>query len=138
MIYIAQYPPPGSGPVYPPNPYKPKKKQPKLSDIFIQLESGDIQYQSMALHAFNEIKPGAIGQSDIKKMIAFLEKELQKLESPLRTECFRTASKLGKIHESNIKSLLPIIMAELPKKNRFRSEIILDMFENLVKTGGVL
>lgn len=101
----------------------------RLENITLQLQSPDIQFQAAALDAFIELISNQQLKTDQKKKtMSFLEKILNEPESSLRTECFKAVCLIGSKEFELIKGVFPIFFKELEKKNRFRSEIILDMF----------
>lgn len=105
----------------------------RLENITLQLGSQDISFQAMALEAFNNLLLKETLTKDQKKtVLPFIEKSLEDPEVTLRTDCFKTACLLGSKDINIITSIYPVLFEELKKKNRFRSEIVINMICDLI------
>ncbi len=92
----------------------------------------DVGLQAEALKAFNNLIETEDVPVDLKrKIIPFLEKEMKQQDSHIRTDIFNTLARLGMQNFELIKPLLPEIMDELLKKNRFRAKIVIKLIGNL-------
>ena len=106
--------------------------QKRLENIFENLKSADIQFQSAALNSFIDLlvnEPLTTEQK--KKIFPFVEQVLKEPESSLRTDCFKAVCVVGAREFSLITHLFPIIFQELESKNRFRTEIVMEMMLEL-------
>jgi len=100
----------------------------RLGNILMQLESPDDQAKSAALDAYTDLISKESLTSDQKKaIIPFITKIFGKRDSPLRTDCFKVASIIGKKEFHLIEDLYPPLLQELDVKNRYRTEVIIDM-----------
>ncbi|MBD3188989.1 hypothetical protein GF325_19335, partial [Candidatus Bathyarchaeota archaeon] len=104
-------------------------------DIIITfLESTDPGTQSTALKRINQILNQ---KNDIKdeqdKLLPFLKKELRTTNSPILTEVVETICLIGRKNPTAIEELVPDLVNEIKRGNRYRARIFL---EYLADKGG--
>lgn len=106
--------------------------QKRLENISENLKSVDIQFQSAALNSFIDLLVNEPLTTEQKKIILpFAEQVLKESESSLRTDCFKAVCAVGAREFSLITHIFPIIFQELELKNRFRTEIVMEMMMEL-------
>lgn len=105
----------------------------RLANIKDYLDSGDIASKAIALQSFNHLIQNEILSEEQKQfVISFLKKEIEDNHSSLRTDCFETVKAIGIQDFNDIKDIFPILIKEFPKKNRFRSEIVLELLNSII------
>jgi len=106
--------------------------QKRLENISENLKSVDIQFQSAALNSFIDLLVNEPLTTEQKKIILpFAEQVLKESESSLRTDCFKAVCAVGTRQFNLITHIFPIIFQELELKNRFRTEIVMEMMMEL-------
>jgi len=106
--------------------------QKRLENISENLKSTDIQFQSAALNSFIDLLVNEPLTTEQKKIILpFAEQVLKEPESSLRTDCFKAVCAVGAREFSLITHLFPIVFQELEQKDRFRTEIVMEMMLEL-------
>ena len=106
--------------------------QKRLENISENLKSVDIQFQSAALNSYIDLLVNEPLTTEQKKIILpFAEQILKESESSLRTDCFKAVCAVGVREFSLITHIFPIIFQELELKNRFRTEIVMEMMMEL-------
>ena len=105
----------------------------RLANIKDYLNSGDIASKAIALQSFNHLIQNEILSIEQKQFVlSFLKKEIEDSHSSLRTDCFETVKVIGIQDFNDIKDIFPILIQEFPKKNRFRSEIVLELLNSII------
>ena len=104
------------------------KIQERIENIADNLHSPDIRFQSAALNSFIELISTETLTSEQKKVvIPYVEKILQEASSSLREEAFKVVSSIGIREFHLISHLFTVLFKELEIKNRFRTEIVINL-----------
>lgn len=108
------------------------KETRRFNNIIEYLNSGEIQNQAMAYRSLNEmVLMKSPTKEQLKLLIPILREEMKDKDSSLRTDCFKTICILGKLNFDSISEFFPILIEELPEKNRFRTQIVLDFLSHI-------
>jgi len=104
----------------------------KIEKIIDYFNAADIQSQSTALDAYyNLLSKETLTNDQKKQVLPFIKKVLDDPDSPLRTNVFQIATLTGIKNFNLIEDIFPIIFKELQYKNRFRSDIVINLLLNL-------
>ena len=102
--------------------------QERIENITENLSSPDVRFQSAALNSFIELiskEPLTSKQKNV--VVPYVEKILQEADSSLREEGFNVVYSIGIREFDLISHIFAILVKELEVKNRFRTEIVMNL-----------
>ena len=104
------------------------KIQERIENIAENLISPDIRFQSAALNSFIELISNETLTSKQKNVVVpYIEKILEDSDSSLREDGFKVVYSIGIREFHLITHLFAILFKELEVKNRFRTEIVINL-----------
>lgn len=104
------------------------KIQERIENIAENLSSPDVRFQSAALNSFIELISNETLTSKQKNIVLpYVEKILLEADSSLREEVFKVVYSIGIREFHLISHLFAILFKELEVKNRFRTEIVMNL-----------
>jgi len=104
------------------------KIQERIENITENLSSPDVRFQSAALNSFIELISNETLTSKQKNVIVpYIEKILKEPDSSLREDGFKVVYSIGIREFHLISQLFAILYKELEVKNRFRTEIVMNL-----------
>lgn len=105
---------------------KNKEDEEKLESIFSYLSSDEHSTKNIAIHSYLKmLEKGRVPQKYQKKMISFIQGEIQDKESPIHTELYETLSKSSFTTKNAITSMVPLLKKEFQTGNQFHIKWIL-------------